>query len=216
MADALDGQIKATVQLIADTRQEILNLPWTPVNDSLHSVPVEDLLTFAKHISKFTLPPSGIDRSMELPAAAVQDTLETPAIIMNDEVPADGQELQMRKEATFANSVIPEDQKMWLDEGARRPWVPWPSEDVIRNGALAELTRRAAEGQTIPNTLEINTKVLPAEVPEGQEVPNSAMDLMSAIPKDDIPSAGPARVGERPKKAAFHGFGLYNPEDDES
>jgi hypothetical protein len=214
MADTLDGQIKATIQLFADTRREIQNLPWTPVDESLRSVPVNELLTFAKHVSKFTLPPSGIDRSAEAPLATAADTLETPAI-GNDEGMVDAQEAQLRKDATFANSVIPEDQKLWLDEGQRRPWVPWPTEDLIRQSGLAELTRRAAEGQAIPNTLEINTKVASVSVPDEQDVPTSAQDLMSAIPRDDLPSAGVRSAKERPKKAAFHGFGLYNPEEDE-
>lgn len=211
MAETLDSQIKATIQLIADTRQEVLNLSWTPVNEHTRSVPVNDLLTFAKHISKFTLPPTDIDRVTLAATPLTTDLPEIPVISVPDETPLEGLEALLRKNVTFANTVIPENQQHWLNEDKRKPWVPWPTEDIIRNGGLADITRRAAEGQTIPNTLQIDTKV--AAVPaKDDEVPSSANDILGV--REDESAAGPLKSGTKAKKSSFHGFGLYNPDEE--
>ena len=54
----LDDQIKATIQLLADTRRDLKAARFTEFSTDARSVPFDELLRFAKNISKFTVPPT--------------------------------------------------------------------------------------------------------------------------------------------------------------
>jgi hypothetical protein len=57
-ADALDDKIKSTLRTLADTRKELLDIPSAQPAPNTRQVGVEELLSYAKFISKTTVPPT--------------------------------------------------------------------------------------------------------------------------------------------------------------
>lgn len=185
-SDALDEQIKSTLRLLADTRKELLSIPTCAstedqdddVEDSRRQVKVKDLLSYAKFISKTTVPPTfrtavpevvsqlpssgdgsngpatpaatgttttttitgaGIDPGTSTikqePGTTTAAAATTPIIDTNPE------------DQTKATSNLPPSTIALLSNNDNVPFVPWPSQEVIANGALGHIQQMLEQGR---------------------------------------------------------------------
>jgi hypothetical protein len=62
---ALDAQIRETLQLLADTRKEVIDTPATVFSEHTNPINYGDLLRYARRIAKFTRAPSYRDASIK-------------------------------------------------------------------------------------------------------------------------------------------------------
>jgi hypothetical protein len=223
LADALDAQIKDTIRTLAQVRTDIIAIPWTAVEPKGREVPVNDLLRFAKNISKYTVPHTFPDEHEgdgpeEAPAEQTDAaaTAEAPVVVDGPSEPTKD------PESDFAWSSLTPEERIALQGLQRNPFVPWPNPDAILASGLSMITQRINEG-VLPARLGLDTAVaqqpapeeLKLQVDEEDRVPNSAIeDLapLSAIPRERAPQVGGV---ERPKKAAFQGFGLDDDDADD-
>jgi hypothetical protein len=162
-------QIKETLTLLTDTRRALLDTPSTTFPDATNPVSYSDLLSYARRISKFTLP--NTYREPETPVEGTEATgtpkevkaeiqaedTSTPAAIPNG-VEKDTQmsgtamdidsatptaahsQTQMLSQNTAAtNTSLPQDFSQFLNPLADSPFIPWPTEETIRRGALASI-----------------------------------------------------------------------------
>lgn len=148
--DALDSNIRSTIQLLASTRRDIASIPSTTSADgqTRQEIKVDDLLAYAKFISKTTVPPTA--RKHDLPllpaksepgaAAAAQITngIATPPAGAADDVPHTQPE-------NIGVKAMSAEQKESLNPTLS--WTPWPDHDVIAAGALMEIQRMVESGQ---------------------------------------------------------------------
>ncbi|KAL8783814.1 MAG: hypothetical protein Q9213_004360 [Squamulea squamosa] len=158
--EAHEQQTKATLTLLAETRRELLSTPATTFPENSRKVPLTELLDYAQKISRYTVPPTF--REPLLPEAnaadtagqvkntapvangtgdAVADAREANAVA-NGEEPQAGEE----KEKGVGVSSLTSDEVKWLNELARTAFVPWPTEQVIKSGALGQIQIMLEQG----------------------------------------------------------------------
>ena len=87
-AEALDNQVKSTLGLLAETRKELLDAPVTTFPESSRDVPFDELLTYAKYIGRYTVPPTFRERITEEDVAALERPAPTDLKMSNGGTPA--------------------------------------------------------------------------------------------------------------------------------
>ena len=148
--ESLDETLRNTIQLIADTRKEILAIPSEATSkEPRREVQVDELLAYAKFISKTTVPPTFRKQDVPLPPikseggqAQITNGIATP--------PPGAQEpdsAPYRRIENVGTKAMNEAQKQFIDPLKGLPFEPWPSQDVIQRGALASIQRMIESGQ---------------------------------------------------------------------
>ncbi|TKA56329.1 hypothetical protein B0A49_13086, partial [Cryomyces minteri] len=152
-----DDYIKSTLTQLARLRSDLLATSATTFPPGSRDVPYDQLLAYAKHISKFTVPPTfrakTIEGSQQQPAnltdarpqAQQRPTNGITASPTAAEGAPDG-EPQIAFPEGIGLSSLDREQKNYLDPNAKLPWVPWPSPEVIRGGALGHVQSMAEQG----------------------------------------------------------------------
>lgn len=138
----MDQTLRKTIQTLADTRKEILAIPSSGTSEGTRrEVEVDELLAYAKFISKTTVPPtsqkkkdaSSVPIKREEEDVHMTNGIATPPAIVNSlqsndvkavNIPANGD-----------------------DNAVGGPFIPWPAQDVIQRGALADVQRLIESGQ---------------------------------------------------------------------
>lgn len=223
-ADALDAQIKSSISLLAETRKELLS---TATDDSptARDVPFDELLAYAKRISRFTLPPS-----YRPPPKKAEDTPK-PSVEAEDAVMSSGgadtaspsaaetfvktQESDLAPEGT-AYAALTDAQKEWLDQMAKAPFIPWPNEEDMKLGGLASVQQILREGRDPWHVLgpEEQAEVDARQKEEEEERKKQQADELARLRRGSVGRAGAVRPAEK-KDTTFTSFDLYNPEDEE-
>ena len=149
-AESLDSTLKNTIQLLADTRKEILDVPTFSADEQpKREVGVDELLAYAKFISKTTVPPTF--RKQEIPAPAIKSENTNVQITNGIATPPSGvQESNGETNGHTANigtKALNAESKSFLDPLQGLPFEPWPSHEVIQRGALADIQRIVESGQ---------------------------------------------------------------------
>jgi hypothetical protein len=143
---------------LATTRKDIVTtqatvFPDTPSNPFTY----EELLTFARRISKTTLPPPGISNGMPhgdlfppdpntngQPGSTSQTPSQTQPPTPNfSQLPS---ELPSQLTVASTNTSLPDGLALHLNPLSSVIFLPWPLEDKIRSGALSSNQHLAAMG----------------------------------------------------------------------
>ena len=111
-----------------------------------------------------------------------------------------------------------------LDSVASLPFVPWPSEDVIRRGALASIQAIVDAGQDpslLPDVHQDSTTTKPEPAtdhdrdhPSLAARPNRGTESTLAAATDEAPPPPPLLPTQEEKPAVFSGLDLYDPDDE--
>ena len=166
-AVALDEKIKNTLRTLSTTRKELLDISSSQPSPNAREVSVDELLSYAKFISKTTVPPTFrrpipadiLSQAQGANAEAANMTQITNGMA----TPAQNGDAAMEQPAeNRAVATLSADTKAMLDPLSQLPFVPWPSQDVIRMGALAEIQGILEDGRD-PST------VLSAEEQEAED-----------------------------------------------
>lgn len=160
----LDTKIRDTLVLLTSTRKAILETSSSGAGDEeRYDVSYAELLSYARRISKFTLPAgyrgeaADVIDDAETPNAGSGGE-NTPAVNGGDkDVVMAGMNAGGSGSATPAGdggvgerptTELPPEYKRWLDGSADMMFVPWPHEVGIRRGALGGLAGGTEEGGT--------------------------------------------------------------------
>ncbi|SLM33630.1 Mediator complex, subunit Med4 [Lasallia pustulata] len=142
-ASALDSHLASTLTLLASTRADLLSTPTTSIPATHRPVPYPSLLSYAKHISKFTVPPPLTQPQQPAPGTPNPDAQSPKPKSANgaDTPSADAAagDAPPERAAGLGVAALQPGEVRWLDPGAQVAWGPWPSEEVIRRGALARI-----------------------------------------------------------------------------
>jgi len=151
---SLDDQIRECLTNLASTRKEVLSIPTTvfPTKPG-YAFTYDELLGYARRISKTTMPPPGVTNGVLLQPSDGANGDSTPVINGN---PAGGSaaqtpsatqpatplsqlphELQSQQTLASTNTSLPEGLSFHLNPHAGALFFPWPLEDKIRSGALS-------------------------------------------------------------------------------
>ncbi|KAI9704605.1 MAG: hypothetical protein M1820_005518 [Bogoriella megaspora] len=156
----LDDQTKDIMKTLAELRKELLATPATNFPESQNSVNYDELLAYAKRISRFTVPPTyrppapwdanAPTKETDPPASA-----DPSAMIVDPPSPsaiyagaANGtQEAAGEEQPGIGERDLPSHLKDWLDPYAKLAFEPWPTDDTIRSGGLATVQRLVEAGK---------------------------------------------------------------------
>ncbi|KAG8667159.1 hypothetical protein FPOAC2_12314 [Fusarium poae] len=161
---ALDTQIRETLSNLATTRKDIVTTHTTtfPAGPS-YAIAYEELLNYARRISKTTMPPAGTIKaapataapptpdgqtpgvqtpgpdsqtaSVMTPSAPPSSQVQSPAV-MNG-TPHVSQDPATQQSAMSANTSLPNEWTQFLNPLTDQIFVPWPNDLQLGAGALA-------------------------------------------------------------------------------
>ncbi|KAI9733834.1 MAG: hypothetical protein M1818_007101 [Claussenomyces sp. TS43310] len=159
----LDEQIRSTLTLLADTRAELVATPATVFPRDANPVSYSELLSYARRISKFTIPPTFREAAggesgaaamesqdakikVEAPGDQQQQEVKTNGsntpVAMNGGASSNGTENNAAASLADAGNTtaLPAAVSNWLNPLNDGPaFFPWPTEETIRRGALASI-----------------------------------------------------------------------------
>ncbi|KAI1348207.1 vitamin-D-receptor interacting mediator subunit 4-domain-containing protein [Xylaria sp. FL0043] len=170
-----DTQIKDTLRLLANTRKELVHASATVFPDGPnYEIRYDELLSYARRISKTTIPPVGavnaisaaISESSQIKgeaASAPETAATTPAGGTPNGTTPQPQPTQPSLTVTAnggggggggggdasqqtMSTDLPEPLATFLNPHSAYTFVPWPSEEQVRHGAIASLAYMAEQG----------------------------------------------------------------------
>ncbi|ORY12659.1 vitamin-D-receptor interacting mediator subunit 4-domain-containing protein [Clohesyomyces aquaticus] len=240
--DSLAAQLKTSVSTLADLRHEIFDTPATTESESSRSVPINELLQYAKNISRYTVPPTyrepipkgdsdtekvreKDDASGGLPSNGLGTPVGPPGSMVIADPPASKDAAPEEEE-----KQVTAEQAEWLTKlhEAGVQWVPWPSHDKIRKGGLMVIQDMVDRG------LDPHTRLLPAEQELLDRQRREAADLMKQQKEEKqreyemrIENAKKAKAAQQAqgpetqqkekaqeKPATFTAFDMYDEDED--
>ncbi|KAG5928416.1 hypothetical protein E4U42_000712 [Claviceps africana] len=171
-AAILDAQIRDTLTSLASTRKDIVTTHTTKYPSAPnYPIAYEELLSYARRISKTTLPPAatveGASMTLEIrtqkqtqaeaqtpnlesqaqsiltPSAPTPSQPQSPA--MNG-TPNVGPDQPAQQTAMGTNTSLPEGMSQYLNPLSGQLFFPWPLENSIRSGALASYQMLLEQG----------------------------------------------------------------------
>lgn len=174
-SDALDAQIRDTLRLVWNTRRDITSTHITtfPQDQPRYDVNWEELLGYARRISKTTLPAPSIlvaaaaatNNADENSAPSTGEAVNTPnttaaptpapggatpsgaAMANGASTPAaQSQHQQPPPPQPPQPTALPDEWTRFLDPLTDTTFQPWPTEDRIRGGALAAIQALMQQG----------------------------------------------------------------------
>lgn len=149
--ESLDETLKNTLRLLADTRKEIMAIPSSATSEEpRREVDVDELLAYAKFISRTTVPPTF--RKQDLPLLLVAKSDGAHAQISNGmatppHAAQDPESAPYVRSENVGTKAMNEGQKRMLDAQKDLPFEPWPSAQIMQSGALGTMQRMLESGQ---------------------------------------------------------------------
>ncbi|KAL8824510.1 MAG: hypothetical protein Q9191_005016 [Dirinaria sp. TL-2023a] len=211
----LNATITAKLTSLATLRSEILTQKITPVpdddDDAPQQVPCGELLDFAQRISRYTAP-----RTTYPAATAARQSLETKAGEEVAEAPGKGEVNGVGAEADPAKEAEVQAQAPVLP--GESGFVPWPSEEVIRQGALGQIQAMLEQGVD-PTTIQIEgEQKVEGGIEDDRKEEQRKDDAVSHEYSTRHPQQGSTMVREAPreeeKPKVFGGLDLYDPDEE--
>lgn len=205
--DSLNASITSNVSSLASLRSEILAQNITPIGDEGRRLECNELLEYAQRISRYTVPPTYRPQVKQAQRAkGAGEDLALPEI-----VPINGHGGDAAAQPEFEKAG----EQNVAEVTSMGTWVPWPSEDIIRQGPLGQSQIMQEQGLD------------PAHA-SGEEVKEETVDVMDGVvnkergeqdgeAKDRIVERETARrkeeqTEEKPK--VFGGLDLYDPDEE--
>jgi hypothetical protein len=175
---SLETNLTTTISTLAKTRAEILALPATQFTPSQRPIPASEVLDYAKNISRYTAPPSLVERLRKVKAEAAAELAKQ----QQEAQPAkDETSKPVEPDSSFTQSLTQEPtngtapidspfhpipsqppsaqgigisaltlpEVQWLDPLSHAPFLPWPNEEMIRRSALASLASELGEQEPL-------------------------------------------------------------------
>lgn len=155
--EAQDARRKSTLILLADTRKDLLSTPATTFPEPSRNVPYTELLDYAKRISRYTIPPTLREPSSQTKSDPIASTIADTAPLENgvgDAVTearetnaiANGEVLQDGESKGVGEKSLEPADVQWLNPLAQAQFTPWPTEDIIKRGALGQIQVMLEQG----------------------------------------------------------------------
>ncbi|KAI1645967.1 uncharacterized protein F4817DRAFT_317346 [Daldinia loculata] len=158
---SFDTQIKDTLRLLANTRKELVNAPATvfPSDRPSYDIDYDELLAYASRISKTTIPPAGAANGLStepktensggpgIETAATTPAGGTPANTNGAQQQDLTSQSQQLATTGSGDAVATQEELPWkLNPFSDVEFVPWPSEESVRKGALVTLAFLSEKG----------------------------------------------------------------------
>lgn len=197
---SLNTSITGSLTTLADTRAEILAQDITPVTETSRQVPYQLLLDYAARISRYTAPKD------HRYASKGQINTEEAA------VPVNGANANTQHDEIAAQNAEKEGEQPATQAQKEAPFVPWPTEAIIKQGALGRVQAMLETGEDL---VTLGSQDLVAIVKDEDLKSEKIEDTDVAPP--EVPTRAqdvdrrPITMEEKPR--VFGGLDLYDPDD---
>ena len=164
-------------------------------------MPYNELLDYAKRISRYTVPPTF---RPALPPAQ----LALPPAVNGDTVAVeDGAEDSKEEKEGRGTASLEDTERKWLDPLTQIPFVPWVNDETVKRGALAEIQSMVERGEDPGN---VGARESEDDNGETKDIGDNrdAVGRESGVSTDGGTMV--QRREERPK--VFGGLDLYDPD----
>ena len=222
---ALNQSITANLTLLADIRKEIIATPATIFPESQRDVPYNELLEYANRISRYTVPPTfrppaPSSQAPGLTSSQHPTSVGVPTVngVSADQVPVHSSTESPRNFPLPGEGIgiasLEQSEVQWLDPLTQLPFVPWPSEEVIRQGALAQVQVMLEQGLDPSNVGNSDVKNIKEEASEDAIMAGSTVKTSTgtnSYAKQPLANGIP-KSQEEVKPKVFGGLDLYDPE----
>ncbi|KAK6342538.1 hypothetical protein TWF718_007942 [Orbilia javanica] len=241
LSSALDSELSTLLTTLSQARTELQSATTTVFPSHARQVEYDALLSYATKISKFTRPPTHLKSQPQTDATAntttnnnatttTNNTTEssTALVLKSSDVNGNGASKEGNTSNAGANATVEstgnaatrptaEDIAM-LDPTAGMPFVPWPTEEIMRRGILANMgslealpdaAAAAAGQQADQGTTEVDTA--------GQAAaPSGGSRQMSEADRERAREEAARREAERKQREqeVFQGLDLYDPDSE--
>ena len=226
--DNLNQSITSKLNILVDTRKQLLTAPRTYISPNQRKVPYNELLEYAKRISRYTVPPivstlsSTIDVARAISSQPAESSFNSSANIESSTQPSYNVLTSSSPDHREGIGISSLEQREveWLKPTSQVPFVPWPSEEVIRQGALAQLQtlledgtepKQNISGQGQPEDSTNEPIMNNYEEQNSYKLnPDESLNGVHQIARNGVASS--QTMDEKPK--VFGGLDLYDPEDE--
>lgn len=223
--DSLNQNITSNLTLLDESRKDLLAIPTTNFPENRRDIPYEELLDFATRISRYTVPPTLRPRipTPQSPAAnspQPADSLSTngASAIQSSKPPTTtSPDNNATKGDGIGVASLDQNEVQWLDPLKQIPFVPWPSEEIIRQGALAQIQVMLEQGID-PNSANVSQDEMRNEErnEDGTLIVKLDEKIEKSAPEPILKpgSNGILQVEKREEKPrVFGGLDLYDPDE---
>ncbi|KAF2687601.1 mediator of RNA polymerase II transcription subunit 4 [Lentithecium fluviatile CBS 122367] len=219
-ADGLEQQLKSSVAALASLRRELFETPATTFSEDSRPVPFDELLQYAKNISKYTVPPTYRERIPTPPAADQDKEGEGASGTASNGIntPAQGQSggnVSGEGDAGVAKDITAEEAE-WLKKlnESQVPWQPWPDNDKIRRSNLMQiqylLDTKQDPTQVDATKMDREEKEMIVAEAERQAAAQAPVEVQI-----QHVSAPASETTSRPPEPKFGGFDFSEMDEDE-
>ena len=163
-----------------------------------------ELLDYAKYVGQYTMPPN-------FRPSTVEHAGEDVGMVGMEGEGAMAQEQQQQQqgESKVLEDIL-QNEKQYLDASTGIQFTPWPSEDVIKRGALARIQGMMERGEDIEGRGRLDGDKMEIEE-EGRDA-EEGKQAAGSTAKSSTESAPAQRKEEAPK--VFGGLDLYDPDEE--
>lgn len=203
----------------------MLAIPATVFPDNQRNVPYDELLEYANRISRYTVPPTfrPPPPTSQIPTLPSSQHPTVSDLSTVNGVSAEQSTLPATTESpsNFPNqgegigiASLEQSEVQWLDPLTQIPFVPWPTEEVIRQGALAQVQVMLEQGLDPSDVGDDEAKYIKEEANEdaiavGGHAKNSG--ATNSYTKQPLAN-GILKSKEEEKPKVFGGLDLYDPD----
>ncbi|MCJ1313840.1 hypothetical protein MMC25_007520 [Agyrium rufum] len=240
-AEAISNQNTNAIQTLADLRKEVSSLPATAFQPGRRSIPLDELLNYAKSIApnsrqiaaRRQQSTKGMNRKLKQEAkdrdviAFSSDDQAASSFAESGEGATGAPE-----EASFAiysqdrmdiagssqrgTKELTENDQQWLNPVVNLDSVPWPNEDMLRAGVLARLQGMSERGEN----LQLDGDEVGVDKGKAQaSTIAQTLTESNGLAIGQLPNGSRRTVSQPPpkteeKSAVFGGMDLYDPDEE--
>ncbi|KAK6355444.1 hypothetical protein TWF696_004541 [Orbilia brochopaga] len=218
LSAALDSELSALLTTLSAARAELLSAPTSIFPEHARPVEYGALLSYANKISKFTRPPTHLKPATTTATTATAATASgdstSTSVVKADSNGANVDPAKPEGTGNAATRPTAEDIAL-LDPSANMPFAPWPSEEIMKRGILANLGYLDA----VPDAAAAETSTQPdsAQPQAASAAPTGNADRQpTAADRERQREEIARREAERKAKEqeVFQGLDLYDPDSD--
>ena len=199
-----NGQISSTITALADARTDLLSTSTSLQNKETRSVTYTELLSYAKRISRYTVPPTF------RPPLPLPNPIPDSNAAVNGDLESEKEGEEERKNR--GTEALEDEERKWLEPLLQIQHVPWVSDDLMKRGALAQIQAMMERGEDPASKKTEGAKDVVGDIERTGEGVEKAEN-------EDVRGAkivGTKRDEQRQdrrvtKPAVFGGLDLYDP-----
>ncbi|KAK6527803.1 hypothetical protein TWF694_004783 [Orbilia ellipsospora] len=230
LSSALDSELSTLLTTLSQARTELLATPNTTFPSHSRQVEYDALLSYATKISKFTRPPTHLKQQAQSAPSQSTALIVKPETNGNNGTGENAGEAGSTGDATAAAAGNAENKGnaatrptaediAMLDPSANMPFAPWPSEEIMKRGILANMGYM----DTVPDAAATGGppgEGAAAAPPDGagHAVPSGSGTerQMTDADRERAREEAARREAERKAKEqeVFQGLDLYDPDSD--